>query len=235
MLDLRTVVVESLDRLLASGEVEKQIDEAVKTCVAGVINSQLRDTYSDFGNELERVVKQAFHLNGEIDLTPYNDVVVKVVREQLDKFAREAAAKQVGERIAGLLKAPPATIKLSKLVELYVEHVKSHQSMSCHCDSTGRITLHVREDDGLCRGYREVYLDEKAGKRMIECRIHLRANAEGKVWAVHIGGHEIQKTIYAGPLFGFEKAVFDMSVAGTVIEFDESPHLIDLSYSLIDD
>jgi len=232
MLDLRTVVIESLDRLLASGEVEKSIDEAVKACVGGIIKSQLRDGYSDFGKQLEEVVKKALALNGEIELAPYNVLVTKIVQQQLDTFTRETAAKQVGERVRALLETPPAERKLSKLVESYLEHVANEARNSCRCHGDNEITVHFTDQRD---GFAYLHLDSEPRKKSNECRIRIGLH-HNKVFSLSCGGYVADKAMFAGTNFyGFEKALFDMYAGGTMLVFDEDPSDLGKCYELAHD
>ncbi len=230
-MDFRETVIGALDSLIASGKVETFIEEALANTVKETVSHQLR-TYSDFGKQLETKIKEAFALHADLQLPSYNDVILKIVRAQVEGHTNAVIQKQVAANLEELLKPAPAEITLSTLVEQYIEYLKESERGGCVCHGYEEITLRVEEND---YGSRDVNLHPKPNANRHECDIQIGATKEGKIYWLRFRDGDVEKRLFAGPFYGFERSLFQMKAAGTILKFDVDPSDIQTSYALAED
>jgi hypothetical protein len=230
MEDFKAAVNDAMSKVIAEGVIEKAIKDQLTNTIKGIIEKELRD-WSDFGKQLTEAVKRSLALNGELDLPSYNDAVMEIVRQQVAGQSHAIVQQQVAANLAKLLKPPPATIRLSELVELFKEFCKEQARYGCSCDSHGEVTVRIEERDG----YRHIYLDDEPNKRRGECEIQLDVTPKGEVYLLRGKWFGQANALFGGSIYGFQKTLFDMKVAGTVIEFDLDEHELELQYELAED
>lgn len=227
MQDLTNAVNEVLKRIIASDTIEKAIEAQLTKTIQREVESAL-SSYSEFGKELDAAIKSALKVDfSGLGLTGYNDVIIKIVRAQVDANVNNLLAKQVEEQMTELLAPPPAEIKLSKLVEQFIEANKP-DGYSCSCDDSDRITLIVEHSD-----YNDqsgwVYLDKAEGMEKYQCSTRLAYNDQ-RVYSIKIDDKDPSKTMFVGPLFKFERSLFQMYAAGTKLIIDGDADSIDTYY-----
>ena len=226
MTDITKAVSDAFDRIIASGAIEKAIEENLTKTINETIRDQLR-TYSEFGKKLDEAIKAAMQVDfSHLGLAGYNDLILKIVRAQVDAGINTVLAQQVEEQMNALLMPAPAEIKLSKLVADFIEHSKS--DYSCSCDGPTQISLHVDESS---YGSRWVSMDKDEGKSQYQCSIRFGVHEEdGKIFALRIDGVEAGKTLFVGPIYNFERDLFQMYAAGTKLIIDAEAYEIDTHY-----
>lgn len=227
-MDMRECLVTAVDRLIASGEIEKQIEKALASTVATAIEHELR-SYSDFGKSLTEKVQAAFALNGSLDLPSYNDALLKIIHAQVEHQTRDTIQRQVAERMKELLTPPPESISLTKLVEQYIEHVKEHVEGGCVCYGEEQsITLIVEESS--TKGFHHVYLDDEPNKKRDSCDINIGLHRD-EVYHLSFRNQAVEKQMFAGPFYGFERMLFQMKAAKSKLVLDATADELDLSYA----
>ena len=224
MKDFAQAVATAFDQIASAGVIEKQIHATLQKTIESAVNDALR-SYSDFGKKLDEAVKSALAVDfNHLGLPLYNDIILKIVREKVGTLLPELAAKQFDTYMADLLSPAPASIKLSELVEQYIEsEADSHRR-----DGSEHITLIVEDNDSS--GFKYVHLDANEGRDKYSCEIQFGVTRDGRVYRVSFGKQEITTRLIAGPLYGFHKTLFGLYAAGTCIEFDEDADYIDTAY-----
>lgn len=228
-MDLRQVLIEGVDRLIASGEVEKKIEATLAKVMNEVIDHELR-SYSDFGKQLTEMVKKSFALNGEIDLPSYNHTILAIIRKQVEHSTTTTIQTQVAERMKELLQTPPESITLTDLVAKYIEHVKEHKLAGCVCygEASHSITCELEESD---YGFRYVHLDDEANQPKNRCEIVVGISKEGEVFNLRFNNADVEKQMFVGSMYGFERMLFQMKAAKSKLIIDAEPYFLNLSYA----
>lgn len=228
--DLSTAVATSFSNILASGMIEKAIEEELSKTISSLIKEQLR-SYSDFGEQLKAAVKDAMKIDLQnLGIPSYNDLILKVLRNQVDALAHDAIAEQVEKQMTDLLQPAPKEIKLSELVASFIESNKS--STYCSCDAPSSITLFVEESQYSSRWIR---LDKEPGVRKDDCKISFGvSDHDNRMFGLRLDRSHVDKTLFLG-LYGFDRKIFQMYAAGTKLIVDGDQHDINKSYHDSDD
>ncbi len=224
MTTIESVLRKAMDSVIASGEIEKAIEEQLHKSVAHAIRQSL-EPYSEFSKQLAKTIQEAIGLHGKLDLPSYNDAILKITRRLLAEAMDNAIQRQVVGDLETLLSPPPESIKLSTLVELFVKHVKEHE-YGCYCDGSHTVTAILNE--GRYKGFHELFLDKETGKLEKDCDIQIGIH-NGELYRLQLGKYNDLKGLFIGPLYGFEQALFAMKAAGTKLEIDCDPSYIDLT------
>jgi hypothetical protein len=221
-MDLRAALIERFDAMVTASEVTKLIDKHLTKCMDDVIGDALR-SYSDFGKQLKEVVAKSFAINGQLSLPEYNHAIIAIIQKQVEAHVNDSIEKQIAANMAELLETPPTEIKLSKLIEEFKQECGGRLDGG----ESGEITFFRDDAQG---GYCHIYLDEDKGKSKYSCDVHIDVTKEGEVYCVKLGGQEVKKKLFVGPLYGFGKSLFQMAAAKTKIVLDVQPDDISLVY-----
>jgi hypothetical protein len=224
MEQLDRVVATAFSKIAESGAIEAAIEKQLTDTISSIIKEQMR-SYSDFGKALEEQVKASLQVDfSTLKLPGYNDFILKIVRAQVDANVNNQVAAQVEAQMKDLLVSAPAEITLTKLVEDFIECKPD----GCSCDGSDQTTLHLDEQR---HGSRWVRLDKNAHKSEYECEISFLVTVEtGKIGALRVGKREVDKTLFIGSIYGFERDLFQMYAAGTKLIIDAEPDDISLYY-----
>lgn len=230
-MDFRKAVIESLDRLVSSEVIDKQIEAALTKAISSVI-ADVFSTYGEFGKQLKAAVEKSLALNGELDLPSYNEQILKIIARQVESYTRDTIEKQVAANLTRLLSPPPAEITLEKLVESYKERLRDRARSGCVCyGDEHRIYLKVDRDRDI-GGYCQISLSEEKPKGTYpQADIRISATGSGEVYGVFFKSCDVEKQIFAGPFYDFERFVFQMKAAKTKITGIDQAEYIDLDYS----
>lgn len=227
MQELQQAVANAFANVVAAGTIEKAIEEKLSKTITSIIDDELR-SYSDFGKSLHEHVKASLAVDfGNLGLPGYNDLILKVVRRQVDAQVNAVIASQVEQQMTELLQPAPAQITLSQLVGEFIKDRSDDHG--CSCDAPDQITLIVEGGDSVA-GYHHIYLDEEDGKSKYSCAIQIATNKEGEVYSLKIDDRDPKKTLFVGPLYNFERRVFQMYAAGTKLLVDGNEDSINTYY-----
>ncbi|RSK89546.1 hypothetical protein EJF22_23225 [Pandoraea apista] len=103
MQELQNVVSTAFANIVASGAIEKAIEERLQRTITEAIDSELR-SYSDFGKIIEERIKQSLQVNFDSAAIPgYNDLILKIIAQQLNANMGSALTANLQERMAELL------------------------------------------------------------------------------------------------------------------------------------
>lgn len=226
MKELEQAVVTSFATIVASGAIEKAIEEKLTATITSIIENELR-SYSTFGEKLKEHIRVAMQVDFDrLGLPGYNDLILKLVRKQVGELTEKALAEQVEGQLANLLAPAPAEIKLSELVQQFISFHRDR--ISCSCDGPTRISLHVEESRF---GSRWVALDRESGKSEYECAIRFGvSDSDGRIFGLRLDRREVEKTLFLD-LHGVERQIFQLHAAGSRLIIDGDEHSIDTSYS----
>lgn len=154
-------------------------------------------------------------LASQLGLPGYNGLIMKIVRAHVDSHVGNVLAKHVEKQMSKLLEPAPAEIKLSELINDFIERNKPD---GCECGGSDQITLHIEESRYASRW---IGLDKDEGKSEYSCEIRFAVSeSDGKIFGLRIDGQEADKTLFIGPIYGFERSPFQMYAAGTKLIID---------------
>jgi hypothetical protein len=229
MKQLQQAVTESFNKIIESGVIEKAIEQKLTRTIDDILDVELR-SYSTFGKEVSEHVKKALQVDFTfLGLSSYNDIILKLIRRQVDGQIGNILATQVEAQMKDLLAPAPAEITLSKLIADFIEFSKPD---TCSCDGPERISLHVEKSS---YGGHLISFDEEPGKASYQCDYQLGVtNPEGKIFSLHLQQRDTRKTIFVGPIYGFERSLFQMHTAGTKLIVDGNEDDIDTHYPRYD-
>lgn len=200
--DLKSAVSTAFANVVASGAIEQAIEKQLADTISNIIKTELRE-YSDFGKAIKDRVQQAVGVNlDQMDLPSYNDLILQIIRRQVDGIMQSEAAQQLESNMAELLEQAPAEITLEKLIEDFIEANKE--------DKEGQdFTLLIE------RKYGSTYicLDEDPGKAEYSCDYRLAVDHDGKVYSLMLGTKDVAKTLFMGPFYKFERTLFQLYAA----------------------
>lgn len=224
MEQLQQAVTDSFKKIVESGVIEAAIEKKLTETINSILDSELR-SYSDFGKQLGAQVKSALNVDfSNLQLPGYNDLILRIVRKQVDALVTNSVALHVEEQMTALLAPPPAEIRLSKLVADFIE---ANKPDGCACGESDHISLLVEKSE---HGYCHVYMDKDAGKSKYSCDLQVHVNSDGRVYSLKINDKEIGKSLFIGPMYGFDLDLFQMYAAGTKLIVDGDEDSIDTYY-----
>ncbi|WP_174908042.1 hypothetical protein [Burkholderia diffusa] len=225
MKDLEQVVASAFSNIVSAGAIEKAIEEKLTKTITSIIDSELQ-SYSDFGKQLSEHVKKAVQVDfSKLGIPGYNDLILKIIRQRVDANLNEQIGKHVTSQLDELLAPAPEEVKLSELVADFIKFQADRQSYSCSCDLPERITLGVSIEGS----FTHVYLDKEHGSDRYECPWRIDT-MDGRVYSVKINEIDPKKALFIGPIYGFERKLFQLYAAGTKLVIDSDVDEIDTSY-----
>ena len=216
---LKEAVAAAFDKVVASGAIEEAIHNQIGAAVTASINEHLRD-YSDFGKALKAKIGTLIEVDLDtIDLPSYRQLVGDIIKKRVGAVMTTEFTEKLDKDISELLQPAPAEITLENLLEEFKASKKdAHNAYEL---SGNRFTLIIERNERL-DGYMDVYLDEEPHKEKYSCDIHFRIKDAGEVWGLKLNGDDLKNKIFVGPMFNFEKRLFQMYTAKTrlIIEAD---------------
>ena len=221
MEDLKTAVSTAFANVVASGAIEQAIEKQLASTIGDLIKHELRE-YSDFGKAIKERVQQAVCVNlGQMDLPSYNDLILQIIRRQVDGIMQSEAAQQLESNMTKLLEQAPAEITLQKLIEEFIEANKENKEGQ-------DFTLLIERKWGSTY----ICLDEDAGKSEYSCDFRLAIDKDGKVYSLILGAKDVAKTLFMGPFYGFERTLFQLYTAKSkvIVPADAEPHDFETSF-----
>ena len=221
---IRDAIGIAVEKVLASGLVEKTLEESIGECVESALK---RMTYQDseFGKALQQQLATALNCGTDLGLPSYGHTLLQIVQRQVNETLNGHLYANVQKTLEKLLETPPATIKLTELVERFIEdNADSHSR-----DGSDWITLLVDHSD-VVDGYRSVFLDPRKGREKHRCAIRLSTDKEGRVYSLQIDGVKVEEKLFVGNLRHFEKFLFQLFVCKVPIEFDDEANDINTRY-----
>jgi len=211
MEELKNAIVKSFNKMADSGKIQEIIDKKLEATVTSVLDDCLRD-WSDFGKALKEVVKTNLNINmDDLKIAGYNDLILKIIQQKIDSNISAISTEQIEKQMAELLKNPPTEIKLSELIADFIEY---------NCDEDNpyenpeEITF-IYEN----KHYPYVYFDKEPNQEKYRCEFRFGISDE-KMFNCKIDGEELDKSLFHGAMFNFEKKLFHMYAAGTKIIMD---------------
>ncbi|MCC7421817.1 MAG: hypothetical protein IT428_16180 [Planctomycetaceae bacterium] len=225
-MDLRTTVIESLDKLISSGKVEALVEKYIEATIDSLLKEALR-SYGDFGKAIEAKLGEALKLHGDVTIPEYNEVILRVIRNQFEAKTLSVVEKQVAHQLNELLTPVPESINLSALVAAYIERFVEEKKDDGDYFEGGDITFFAETERG---GFTYFALDPTYRTKKYECEIRFGVYKE-RIHHLEFKDKEIEKRLFAGPFYGFQRMIFQLKAAQSRIVFDKPFDEIETYYS----
>jgi hypothetical protein len=192
--------------------VAKRFAEAFDGCIRDALAS-----YKPFAKQLDALIENVLQLPANFDASSYNATVLEIVRRQVEHLTHDTVQKQVGKRMESLLEPAPESIKISELASQYVEQLREEASGDCGCSfGEQRATVGYVIDDIKGFSYMWLHPHPKAERHEADIVIGFYMDHIYNLRFDRI----TQTDLFAGPLYGFEKLLFQMKAGVTKIVLD---------------
>jgi len=213
MFDLEKHVTDAVRALVENGKLAAMVETHVAKLLDSILGDALR-SYGDVGKQIGEAVKQAIAIDPQaLGLEGYNLTVLAIVKQKLDAAIQKVGVEKLSKDMDELLGThAPETIKLSELVEQFKAWASQTGNEIC-------CTVILEEPQ---YHHRWLYLDAEPRKKWNDCRFALMLGEDGHTTIFKVDGRDPKQTIIMGPLYGFEKTLFQMYAAGTKIIVDET-------------
>lgn len=199
-MEIEKVVHEEFAKLVESDFIRTQIKETLEKTMKEAIRNTLQ-SYSDFGKEMEKKVKEALGLGGlGFSLPEYNQLVstwvMEIVNRQIVDIGKAQIEANLKEFFHPLEKSE---WKISEIIERFKSGMDDD-------GERGEITF--ISDSGHSDGYTDYYFDKESGKEKYRCAYRLRVNKDG-VWCAQIDDKDATK-MKSPLLYGFDSFMFQL-------------------------
>jgi hypothetical protein len=221
-LDIETAINDAIRTSLSYESIKKTIKGLVDKAVERSFESAM-GWDSPFRKNLEYQIKEAMP-TGSYQLPRYNDYIIHVINEEVQKFQQENAQQMIRERIGDLLKMTPKEIKLSEIIEKFVEYFE--ESDELESDGPTVIIDYSHSSQG---GF-DLYIDRESGKNKYSCEYFIRTKKDDTkdgaiVWSFeHRGKYSELKSssIFKGCTFSDEAFLLNLYTGRTLIIVDKT-------------
>lgn len=224
-MDLNKMVMNSLSKMESEGQIQKIVDKYVAKTIESAVNDAF-GSWSNFSKNLKKQVEEKLQVNfGELDLTSYNTLIMKVVKEKLDDSIATEGVKRINESIDSLLSAAKPEYKLSELVKEMSEEV---DTSDMGYEEYHEMTMHIDDSFSLSK---IIALDPDPDKSEYDCKYRFWVeNKTGKVKNIQIREdsyitsrevHEFDARAIMRGLSGLEETLFKIYANGSKVIVDE--------------
>ncbi|MED1659524.1 hypothetical protein [Bacillus licheniformis] len=112
-MDLNLIINDTLTELKDQGYVEKIVRKQLEETIQDIIKDSFK-SWSDFGKELKQQVQDQIQFNLEsLDIPSYNQVIVNIIRDELERSVHEEGGRRIQESIRDILGTAKEEYKLS--------------------------------------------------------------------------------------------------------------------------
>jgi hypothetical protein len=192
---------------------QKAIAAAVGKCVESAIQSAT--SYgSDFSKALHKVVAGKLRVPEEIELPEYHDHIAKVVLAVVRSGMDKAIAVQVESRLKEFIEPIPAATSLSEIAKRFRDECTKNYEAGGGGDD--EITIRADRDHV---GFVHLLLDPKSKADKYKCKIDVGVY-KGTIYSLRFEDKNIEKEMFVGPLYGFERYLFQLRASAVRIEED---------------
>lgn len=203
--DLNAIINKTMVQLTKERYIEEIVKEQLKKSVKQIVESIL-DTWSPFGKELKHQVQSQLQFNlDKLDIPAYNQVVMNVVKEELDRSLHEEGAKQIQAQLQELLATTKDEYTLSELLEMVA-------TQDCNLEELDGEDYHditVIIEEKYTSKY--IYIDPESDVSWYECRYALTLDAEDMtVRRAQVHNKTFDNRVIMGGLYGVEAEMFKM-------------------------
>lgn len=233
-MDLQVKINEKYAELLDEGYLDKLIKETLQGTLKSIVQSSLRD-WSDFARQLEKHIGEGMDVNlKRLSLDHYNDIVLRIVQEELNGTVLESAQTAIQKRVQAVLGTlEKKEWKLSEIVTKFRESVLNtygarEGALGLEVDesSYGGWTICLDEDGTEDGG---LYSTRRKTKSASSFKYRLYLDKEGQVSSFLING---LRPDYTQRTTGrFDDFFFQLYAKGVKLEVDEGDCVLEYQES----
>jgi hypothetical protein len=225
MKTINDIVIEKIAAISESGAIEQAIEDALKSSVNSIIETQL-SKYSNFGKAVGKAIEESIKIDpANFNLPSYNNLILELIRRSVDNHMTESLSKRVEEDMREILSAPEKEVKLSELIDEFIKQEVDH---NYSCDLPDEMTLHLEKTSF---GYWNIFFDKDSCVSKYQCAYRISVTEKGEVYSVQIDGKDPKKSLFMGRFYGVEKRIFNLYASGAKLIVDgECAEDFDISY-----
>ena len=202
---IEAVATQALADMFESGRVKELITEQLDATIKSIINSSLRD-YSPFGKALAKAIEAQMPTNFDrLDLSNYNDFVVKAVSVKINNLLSEDLRGELDKMLDSMMETAPAEMKVSQLAECFIKYLRENEEREEEDEFT-----FIIDESNTSSGYFSVYFDKERYDNKYRCAFQLHVTRAGEVYSAKIDGEEIRRNFFHGPHYGMERTLMQL-------------------------
>jgi hypothetical protein len=223
-MDLQAKINDKFAELVDEGYVDKMIKETLQGTIKSIIQSSLRD-WSDFGKQLEKHISEGMGVNlKRLNLDHYNDIVLRVVQEELAGTVLETAQESIRKRVQSVLGTlEKKEWKLSEIVAKFREKVidsigaqDGELGLEAQESEYGGWVINLDEDANEDGG---IYSTRRSRKPSYKYKYRLFLDKDGQVYSFLINGKRPDFTKETASRF--DDFFFQLYASGVTVLVDE--------------
>ncbi|SHO54373.1 hypothetical protein [Vibrio quintilis] len=188
-----------LQQRIQEGIVEKtiieKVDQMIEKCVSDAFSS-----YSEIAKSIKETITKSIKPDmKELDDFPvYHQFVMQNIRAAVTRFQDERLQEVLDKEMQDIFEQLPEDLTLSWLLD----EVRRKNDDEEHDDS--EMTLHINGDGS----FTHIYISIEPDKNNWECEYQIDLH-NGEIYSVKIDDKDMSKAICVGPLYRFEKILFN--------------------------
>ncbi|EJW20043.1 hypothetical protein M5X00_14810 [Paenibacillus alvei] len=216
-MDLNKMVQDALAGIQKEQVVEQLVRQKLEKTLASVVDDVL-SSYSDFGKQLKKEVESQLDINlKKLDIPTYNQMVLNVVKEQLDKAVTIQGVEKIKAHMDEILCGAEKEYRLSEIIEAMKNEATEYGDVD-----DNEVSLHVRKGTVLWF----IDFDPEEDKLPYDCKYQIsilepKGGKVGKINTVKIHDKELNNNAIMGGLHGLEATLFKMFTIGADLVVDE--------------
>ncbi|MBJ7550781.1 hypothetical protein [Marinomonas ostreistagni] len=210
-----------LHERLASGALEQAITKRVDKLIEETADDLFR-SYGEVGKALKEKLSASImpQIESLEDLPVYHDFVMNRLKLAAQNFYDTRLADVVDAELKEIMTELPEEITMSWLVKQVVKSARSYDE-----EPEGEITLIIEDMFDWTDTSKKVYIskEESADRRACDLELHLSLDKESGKWKI-LGirsDGETEPRLCAGPLYSFEKMLFNVYAMKGLIDLDQ--------------
>lgn len=191
-----------LQQRINEGALEKAITEKVDRMIDDVVSDAFR-SYGDIAKSMKAAITDSITPNlGELGRFPqYHNFVMRSLETAVTHFQNEKLQAVIDKEMKEIFSELPEELTLSWILEQIIDQVKSD-------DDDERegydLTLFI-DGDG---SFTHIYISKEELKSKYTCEYQIDIHND-EIYSVKVDGKDTSKAICVGPLYRFEKAIFN--------------------------
>lgn len=203
-----------LQQRISDGALEKAITEKVDRMIDDVVSDAFR-SYGDIAKSMKEAITASItpNLNDIGRFPAYHHFVMQSLNAAVTRFQDEKLQAVIDKEMEELFKELPEQLTLSWVLEQIKEQVKGDDDE----DRDGHdLTLII---DGE-RSFKRIYISKEEGRDKYRCEYRIDIH-HGEIYSVKVDDKEVSKSLCVGPLYHFEKAIFNAYVMRAELILDK--------------
>lgn len=203
-----------LQKRIQEGALEKAITEKVDRMIDDVVSDAFR-SYGDIAKSMKEAITASITPNlNELGRFPsYHHFVMQSLNAAVTRFHDEKLQAVIDQEMQELFSELPEELTLSWVIEQIKEQIKSDDDE----ERDGHDLTLIIDGDG---SFTHLYISKEPDQNKWECEYQIDTR-NGEIYSVKVDGKESSKSVCVGPLYHFEKAIFNAYVMRANLTLDK--------------